>query len=233
MSSYEFLLVDQNAPFLVAGAVTLLIAAVEVASLLLGFGLSNLIDDLLPDFDPEPDFDSPDLDGPDFDGTDSFDAAEASVFVQAFAWLNVGRVPFLVLLLSYLAVFTVAGLVLQSAASAAIGLIPAWIAGPAAGLAALPATRLTSRLLARIMPREETYAVGEEQFIGRTASITLGPVDAETAGKAKLVDQFGNVHFVRVRAANAGERYQVGSEVLLVRRDDAVFAVIATPESVT
>ncbi len=228
MSSYEFLLVDQNAPFLVAGAVTLLIAAVEVASLLLGFGLSNLIDDLLPDFDLEPDFD-----GPDLDGVDSFDAAEASVFVQAFAWLNVGRVPFLVLLLSYLAVFTVAGLVLQSAASAAIGLIPAWIAGPAAGLAALPATRLTSRLLARIMPREETYAVGEEQFIGRTASITLGPVDAETAGKAKLVDQFGNVHFVRVRAANAGERYQVGSEVLLVRRDDAVFAVIATPESVT
>ncbi len=228
MSSYEFLLVDQNAPFLVAGAVTLLIAAVEVASLLLGFGLSNLIDDLLPDFDPEPDFD-----GPDLDGVDSFDAAEANVFVQAFAWLNVGRVPFLVLLLSYLAVFTVAGLVLQSAASAAIGLIPAWIAGPAAGLAALPATRLTSRLLARIMPREETYAVGEEQFIGRTASITLGPVDAETAGKAKLVDQFGNVHFVRVRAANAGERYQVGSEVLLVRRDDAVFAVIATPESVT
>ncbi|MEE9209435.1 MAG: hypothetical protein V3U23_03200, partial [Kiloniellales bacterium] len=143
MSSYEFLLVDQNAPFLVAGAVTLLIAAVEVASLLLGFGLSNLIDDLLPDFDPEPDFD-----GPDLDGVDSFDAAEANVFVQAFAWLNVGRVPFLVLLLSYLAVFTVAGLVLQSAASAAIGLIPAWIAGPAAGLAALPATRLTSRLLA-------------------------------------------------------------------------------------
>ena len=228
MSSYEFLLVDQNAPFLVAGAVTLLIAAVEVASLLLGFGLSNLIDDLLPDFDPEPDFD-----GPDLDGVDSFDAAEASVFVQAFAWLNVGRVPFLVLLLSYLAVFTVAGLVLQAAASAAIGLIPAWIAGPAAGLAALPATRLTSRLLARIMPREETYAVGEEQFIGRTASITLWPVDAETAGKAKLVDQFGNVHFVRVRADNAGERYQVGSEVLLVRRDDAVFAVIATPESVT
>lgn len=228
MSSYEFLLVDQNAPFLVAGAVTLLIAAVEVASLLLGFGLSNLIDDLLPDFDPEPDFD-----GPDLDGVDSFDAAEASVFVQAFAWLNVGRVPFLVLLLSYLAVFTVAGLALQSAASAAIGLIPAWIAGPAAGAAALPVTRLTSRLLARIMPREETYAVGEEQFIGRTASITLGPVDAETAGKARLVDQFGNVHFVRVRAANAGERYQVGSEVLLVRRDDAVFAVITTPESVT
>ncbi len=228
MSSYEFLLVDQNGPFLVAGAVTLLIAAVEMASLLLGFGLSNLIDDLLPDFDPGPDFD-----GPDFDGTDSFDAAEANVFVQAFAWLNVGRVPFLVLLLSYLAVFTVAGLALQSAANAAIGLIPAWIAGPAAGLAALPATRLTSRLLARIVPREETYAVGEEQFIGRTASITLGPVDAETAGKAKLVDQFGNVHFVRVRAANAGESYEVGSEVLLVRRDDAVFAVITTPESVT
>ena len=240
MGTTEFLFAEQNGPFLVAMAVTLAIAAVEMLSLVLGLGLSNVIDDLLPDIGPDVDVDvdmevgaeldaDVDLDaGPD---TPAAEAASSNLVGQALGWLNVGRVPFLVLLITFLAGFTVIGLGAQLFAAAVIGLVPAAIAAPAAAFVALPFTRTASRLLGHIVPREETYAVSEAQFVGLVATITLGPVEAGNPGKARLTDPHGNVHFVRVRAANPGARFETGSEVLLVKRDSSVFEVIAPPAS--
>lgn len=242
MGTTEFLFAEQNGPFLVAMAVTLAIAAVEMLSLVLGLGLSNVIDDLLPDIGPEVDVDvdvdmevgaeldaDVDLDaGPD---TPAAEAASSNLVGQALGWLNVGRVPFLVLLITFLAGFSVIGLGAQIFAATVIGLIPAAIAAPAAGFLALPVTRTASRLLGRIVPREETYAVSEAQFVGLVATVTLGPVDTGNPGKARLTDPHGNVHFVRVRAANPGARFETGSEVLLVKRESSVFEVIAPPAS--
>lgn len=234
MSTIDFLFVDQNGPFLVAMAVTLMIALLEVLGLVLGFGLSDLIDDLLPDFGPEVEVDldaGADL-GADVDA-EAMDVTHTNIFGQALGWLNVGRVPFLVLLITFLTIFSVIGLVAQSVAAAVIGLVPAVIAGPAAAAAALPATRQASRLLARIVPREETYAVSEGLFVGEVAKVTLGPVESDNPGKAKVTDAHGNVHFLRVRSANPGERFESGSEILLVRHDGPVFEVIAAPDSLT
>ena len=242
MDTTEFLFAQQNGPFLVAMAVTLAIAAVEMLSLVLGLGLSSMIDDLLPDFGPEVDVDvdvdvdvgaeldaDVDLDaGPD---TPAAEAASSNLVGQALGWLNVGRVPFLVLLITFLAGFAVIGLGAQLFAATVVGLIPAMIAAPAAAFLALPVTRTASRLLGHIVPREETYAVSEAQFVGLVATVTLGPVEAGNPGKAKLTDPHGNVHFVRVRAANRGARFETGSEVLLVKRDSSVFEVIAPPAS--
>ncbi len=242
MDTTEFLFAQQNGPFLVAMAVTLAIAAVEMLSLVLGLGLSSMIDDLLPDLGPEVDVDldvdmdvgaeldaDVDLDaGPD---TPAAEAASSNLVGQALGWLNVGRVPFLVLLITFLAGFSVIGLGAQLFAVSVVGLIPAVIAAPAAAFLALPVTRTASRLLGHIVPREETYAVSEAQFVGLVATVTLGPVEAGNPGKARLTDSHGNVHFVRVRAANRGARFETGSEVLLVKRDSSVFEVIAPPAS--
>lgn len=230
MSTIDFLFIDQNGPFLVAMAVTLMIALLEVLGLVLGFGLSDLIDDLLPDFGPEVDLDvDVDLDA-DIDA-EAMDVTHTNIFGQALGWLNVGRVPFLVLLITFLTSFAVIGLVAQSLAATVIGLVPAIIAGPAAAVAALPVTRQASRLLARIVPREETYAVSEGLFVGEIAKVTMGPVESANPGKAKVTDAHGNIHFLRVRSANPSERFELGSEVLLVRHDGPVFEVIAAPDS--
>lgn len=238
MSTIDFLFIDQNGPFLVAMAVTLMIALLELLGLVLGFGLSDLIDDLLPDFGPEVDLDvDVDLDAEvDLDAdvdAEAMDVTHTNIFGQALGWLNVGRVPFLVLLITFLTSFSVIGLVAQSLAATVIGLIPAIIAGPAAAVAALPVTRQASRLLARIVPREETYAVSEGLFVGEIAKVTMGPVESANPGKAKVTDAHGNIHFLRVRSANPGERFEPGSEVLLVRHDGPVFEVIAAPDSLT
>ena len=234
MTTIDFLFMDQNGPFLVAMAVTLMIAVLELLGLVLGFGLSDLIDDLLPDFGPEVELDldvDVDLDA-DVDA-EAMDVTHTNIFGQALGWLNVGRVPFLVLLITFLTSFAVIGLVAQSIAATVIGLIPAIIAGPGAAAAALPVTRQASRLLARIVPREETYAVSEGLFVGEIAKVTMGPVESANPGKAKVTDAHGNIHFLRVRSAKPGERFEPGSEVLLVRHDGPVFEVIAAPDSLT
>jgi hypothetical protein len=195
---------------------TLAIAAIETLSLVMGLGLAGLIDDMLPDFDA----DTPEV--------------ESSLLGEALGWLNVGRVPLLILLLSFLGIFTAGGYGLQLLAHGAFGfLLPAVIAAPMALLAAIPPTRLTSRALARIMPREETYATGDDELIGRVAVVTLGTVTRRAPGKAKVTDQHGNIHFVRVRAAQRGKRFATGDPVLLVSHRRALFDAITPPDSLS
>lgn len=216
MNGTGFFFADQNSPFLVAMVITLAIAAIETLSLVMGLGLSDLIDDILPDFDA----DTPEV--------------ETSLLGDALGWLNVGRVPLLVLLLAFLGVFTAGGYGLQMLARGTVGfMLPAMIAAPIALLAAVPATRFASRTLARIVPREETYATGDDELVGHIAVITLGPVTRSTAGKAKVTDQHGNTHFVRVRAAQRGMRFATEESVLLVSHRRALFDVITPPDSLS
>jgi Inner membrane protein YqiJ, N-terminal/Inner membrane protein YqiJ, OB-fold len=216
MNETGFFFADQNGPFLVAMVVTLAIAAIEVLSLVLGLGLSDMIDDILPDFDA----DTPEI--------------ESSLIGEALGWLNVGRVPFLVLLLAFLGFFTVGGYALQLFLSGSLGfLLPSFIAAPLALVAALPATRIISRGLARILPRDETYATGEDELVGRLAVVTLGPVTRRTPGKAKVTDAHGNTHFVRVRAAQRGKRFQPDETVLLVGHRRSLFDAITPPSSLS
>lgn len=228
MSSVGFFLADQNSPFLAAAVVTLVIAGIEILSLLLGLGLSDMIDDVLPDIEPEAAVEGAG------EGLGDGAAADGTMLGEALSWLNVGRVPFLVLLIAFLTVFTLGGYGLQLLVGGTVGYyLPAVVAGPAALAMAIPATRATSRLLGRVVPRHESYAAGNDDLIGRMATVTLGPVTRRAAGKAKVVDQNGNLHFLRVRAANRGERFETDASVLLVGRRRSLFDVIAPPSSLS
>jgi Inner membrane protein YqiJ, N-terminal/Inner membrane protein YqiJ, OB-fold len=216
MNATGFFFADQNSPFLVTMAITLGIAVIEIVSLTLGLGIADMIDDLLPDFDA----DTPEI--------------EASLLGDALAWLNVGRVPFLILLLAFLGVFTVGGYGAQLFARNSFGfLLPAFIVAPVALALAVPATRLVSRGLARIMPREESYATGDDELIGRIAVVSLGTVTRRTPGKAKVSDAHGNTHFVRLRAAQRGQRFQQSDRVLLVSHRRGLFDAITPPQSLS
>ena len=236
MTVMEFLLADQNVAFTVALAVTLAIATLETVSLILGLGLSDLIDGLLPDFDADIDVDI-DVDADvDVDGDFSPEvpgASDTNVFMWAFGWLNAGRVPMLILLICFLGIYSVIGFLAQLIVQPVIGLLPAIVIGPAALVATVPLTRLASRAVAHMVPREESFAVSDREFVGLVGSVTLGPVDRETPGKAKVTDRHGDVHFARVRAAEAGARFELGDRVLLVKRDGHIFDVIPPPDSLS
>ncbi|MDJ0933862.1 MAG: DUF1449 family protein [Kiloniellales bacterium] len=221
MNTLDFFLAPQNGPFTVAAVITLVIAIVQFLSLLLGLGVTEALDELMPDVDADVDADA-DIDA-------DLDLGEPGILEQLFGWLNAGRVPMLVLLIIFLTSFAGTGYVVQAFATGFIGLLPSILVGPLAFAAALPTTRGASRVLGRVLPKDETYAITPEDLVGEIATVTLGPVERETAGKAKVMDAHGNLHFVRVRSARPDTSFDIGAEILLVRREGSVFEAITPP----
>jgi hypothetical protein len=208
-------------PFTLAAFVMVGLVLVEGVSLLIGHSLSGLVDGLL---DHEGGFVHDGLE------TDA-DASNAFSPTSWLSWLNVGRVPFLILLIVALAIFALAGFALQGVAGTLIGPLPAWMAGIIAAALTVPALRSSSRVLARAIPRDETYVITADDLIGTTAEVTLGPLDAGLPGQVRALDRYGNAHFLRARAAPDAPAMAQGERVLLVDRADAVFlAVPAGPE---
>lgn len=144
-------------------------------------------------------------------------------------WLGFGRLPLLMLLVVFLACFSVIGLVGQQIALSMLGtLLPGWIAIPGAGVVALPATGGMARIVGAIMPRDETTAIGIDQLIGLHAEILVGTAAAGSPAKARVRDFHGQTHYVMVEPDTPDTRFTEGTEILLVRRENQVFRAISS-----
>jgi hypothetical protein len=142
-------------------------------------------------------------------------------------WLNVGRVPFLMLLVVFLLSFGLVGLMGQRLVAGLFGR-PAvwWLAMPFALAAALPATRAASRFLARYLPTEETTAVDRDSLVGRMAVIVTGQAASGSPAQARARDVHGQPHYVMVEPDEADEIFNEGETVILLRRSSATFFAI-------
>ncbi|ATE64872.1 YqiJ family protein [Rhizorhabdus dicambivorans] len=144
-------------------------------------------------------------------------------------WLGVGQLPLLMLLVVFLASFGLIGLIGQQAVLGMTGaLLPGWIAIPAAGAAALPTTSLSARLLGRIIPRDETTAIGIDQLVGLHAEIIVGTASQGSPAKARVRDFHGQTHYVMAEPDMPDARFAEGDEILLVRREGHVFRAISS-----
>lgn len=199
------------APFSIAAAILIGLTAIEILSMLLGFSLSSVIG--------KPAF------GHDGLGHDL--SHEASF--NPLAWLNVGRLPLLILLMLALGLFAAIGYGVQAVAALVLMPLPASLASAIAFVAALPAIRASSRTVARLIPTDETYAVDDEDFVGRLAEVTIGPLDQGLPGRVKVKDRHGNWHQLRARAADGTEPLGIGAAVLLVDRKAGVFLAVPGP----
>jgi hypothetical protein len=202
----DILLAPDVRPFAVAAAIMLALGGIELLTTLVGFSLSEII-------------------GKDIAAETDSDSGLGGLFL----WINAGRLPLLILIVLALGVFAITGFFLQGLAHG-VGLsIPVWIAAIAAAGFSLPAIRLTSRGIARIIPRDETYVVNEADFIGHVAEVSIGPLDQGLPGRVRLKDVFGNWHSVPARASHDSNALPVGSDVLLVDRDVKSFIAISAP----
>ena len=245
----DFLFASENVPFAVALAVMLTLGTLEIISFVLGFGLSNLVDqaldldtdvdaDLGADVDADVDVDA----GYDADGDTATNWADAEAGIEggqgpsrllaSLGWLGLGRVPTMILLSIFLATFGLAGLVEQFFVLALTGgewMLPAWVAWIPALLVSLAPTRWAALGVGRVLPKETTSAVSERTFVGRTAIITIGTARAGSPAQARLVDPHGQTHYVLVEPKDAAVTFGQGSEVVLVGGKEGRFVAVAGP----
>lgn len=166
--------------------------------------------------------------------SEAIDASPLGYFLEsALGWLNLGKVPFLVLLMVMLALFSAVGFFIQAIASHVVAPLPGLVAVPFAAFVALLGTRSASRLVARIFPRDETYVVSDADLVGLVGVVTVGPLEAGTVGRIKVVDRHGNRHFPRARPSVETDTIEDGASVLIVEMSGREFRVIRAPENLT
>jgi membrane protein implicated in regulation of membrane protease activity len=214
----DLLLSGSYQPFIIAGLVMTGLVVIETASLIAGFSLSQFIEQSL---DPDA-----------FDGYHA-DVGEAGFTGSLLGWINAGRVPLLIFIITWLASFAAAGFIIQTLTMSILAPLPVLVAGLVAFCLAAPATRFTTRLVSYIVPREETYAVSNDDLVGRVAEVTLSPLDQGPARRVKVRDTHGNWHFPMAKAADGQRPIPVGVQDLLVDRRDTTFIVIPAPEDLT
>jgi hypothetical protein len=207
------------APFLAAIGVMIAIGLIEGMALFFGLSVTEHVGSLIAH--------PPDIDH-------AGGGAQAGLVSQWLAWLHVGRLPFLVVLVLFLTGFAVAGFLLQAAMQALLS----WMLPPAiAALAALPAgllfVRRSGRKIGRLLPREETSALSEIDFVGRPVRIVTGRASAGNPAEARFVDEFGQAHYVRVEPDDGGKTFAPGQTVLIVERvSGSLYRAIESPRHI-
>jgi hypothetical protein len=202
----DILLAPDVRPFAISAAIMVTLGGIELLTMIVGFSISELI-------------------GKDF----ALETESHSAIGGLFLWINAGRLPLLILLILALGVFAIAGFLLQAVAHSIGTAVPVTFAALAAFAISLPAIRVTSRGIARIIPRDETYVVDEADFIGHVAEVSIGPLDQGLPGRVRLKDVFGNWHSLVARASPESTPLPVGASVLLVDRDAKSFIAISAP----
>ncbi len=204
-------------PYAIALGLLCALVTLEILSAILGAGLSDSIEALIPD--------------------GLLDAAleievHPSPVSKLLGWLYVGRVPVLMILMCFLAAFGLIGWLGISVIGAASGVVlPPLLSAPATMFLALPATRQCARGLAAILPQDETTAVRVESFVGATARITLGCARADIAAEAQVIDEHGTQHYVRIVPDISGQTLEQGTVVLLVKHlGESRFTAIPAPD---
>lgn len=143
-------------------------------------------------------------------------------------WLGLGRLPLLMLLAIFLALFGMIGLIGQHLLLDFAGaMLSPLIAAPAAFLASLPLTGFAARSLAPLLPRDQSSAVPLDALTGSFARIVTGVARSGSPARARVEDVYGQAHYVMVEPDNAGQTLEEGETILLVRREEHVFRAIS------
>ncbi|WP_032940756.1 OB-fold-containig protein [Citrobacter youngae] len=190
------LFADYNNPYLFAISFVLLIGLLEIISLIFGHFLSGALDAHL----------------------EHYDALTSGNLGQALHYLNIGRIPALIVLCLLAGFFGLFGILIQH------GWVTLWQAPlsnlllvPVSFILAVFAVHYSGRVIAPWLPRDETTAIAEDEFIGSMAVITGSSAISGTPCEGKFTDKFGQTHYVLLEP-EAGKAFKKGDKVLIICR---------------
>lgn len=205
MDIFEFIKLPQNSVFLISIIIIIIMAFVEVISVLLGVSISEAIDNLLPDVEVEGDI-------------------EADLSVPVLDWLNFGKVPFLILIIIFLTFFGLSGFIIQGIFFKIFSvLMPEIVAIIIALVPTFIVVHFIGKIISKILPQVETTAVNINSLKGRIAKITIGTATCDNPAEAKVKDKYGKTHYVRVIPGDIEESFIQGEKVVLTKLYSGIF----------
>lgn len=233
----DFILAEANRAFAITIAAMLGITVLEIVLATGGLGMMGALDNLVPD---DFDIDFGDVDAgidldADVDMDVDMDAAPdagggASFLHAVLGFFGIGRVPLLVVIVSFLGSFGITGYLTQGVVHGITGFyLPGLVASIPAFFGGSFVTRHLALLVGRLVPDVETEAVDSGTFIGRTAVVTLGEAAPGKPAQGKLRDHNGQIHYLMVEPDQEDKTYREGDEVLLVSKEGSVFKAIDVP----
>jgi len=152
--------------------------------------------------------------------------AEHSFFVQFLDWLYLGRIPVLIWLIIFLTVYALFGFIVQTIFfQFTQNYFSIWVIAPASLFLCMPIVRICAAVIAKILPKDETTAIHSDELIGRTAHIILGEAKRNYPAQAKVIDQFGQTHYILVEP-ELDIIFQQGQRVILTQRTQVGFQAI-------
>jgi ABC-type multidrug transport system fused ATPase/permease subunit len=197
-------------PFSIAILLMFGIALLEGVGMLLGASISSAIDAIMPDFDVDVDIE-----------------VSQNGLTKLLGWMNVGRVPLLIIIVAFLTVFGLVGFVLQFFVYGLIGIyLNIFIAVAIALVVSLPFTRFFTNVLQKILPQDETSAISSSDFIGKVVTITLGQATLGTPAEAKFTDKHGQTHYLMVEPEEDGIVFRQGESIILSKENNSGFYAI-------
>jgi len=227
----DFFTEPEFLPYNVAFCLMGILALSEVVSLVMGVGVSDFIEDALPDI-PDLDLEVPDADldaevDVDHDIKTTTQAVDGDIPLplKILAWLRMGRIPFLISLAVFLMSFSVIGYVLQSNVSVILPFIPSGLIVGVTIFLSFPVLRAGNTLIGKVWPKDETSAVSQQSLVGQVAKITLGMATQERPAEAKVRDKFDHTHYVMVRP-DSDETFTSADELLLIAFDGQIYSAI-------
>lgn len=211
----DLIFAPQNFIFGVAITLMFLLFILEIVALMIG-GANDWVDGFLPDSLTEAHAEI---------GIDS-PSVETGVFIRFLSWLYVGKIPLLMLMVVFLAVFGLTGFIFQSVVYSLLGFyLPKIIAVIVVWFLSLPIVRLFAKGLYNILPKDETTAIDSKELVGRVGVVVLGNATANEFAQVRVKDTHGQTHYVMV-FADTDETLTQGETVLLVSQAGVNFRAI-------
>lgn len=211
MSLVEFFFHSDNVIFTSAIVLMIFIAILEGLMVVIGSGISSMLDPLIPDFDVDVDMNA---------------EIESSSFALSkfFSWIRVKQVPVLMLLIIFLMSFGVVGLIFQAILLNLLSTLWfGWIIAIPTFIISLINLRIFGGIIAKILPKDETSSISSNELIGHIATITLGNAKKGSPAEAKTKDTFGQTHYFMVEPEDENTVFKQGDEVLLIQKINTHF----------
>nr|WP_279077354.1 OB-fold-containig protein [Hafnia alvei] len=196
------LLSAYNAPFLFALAFIISLGVLEILSLLIGASAFSHIDSSI--------------------GTHLDLATGDNLLVQALSWLHIGKLPLLVTLVLLLGSFAIIGIsgqylmisLLQTPLSAGLMALISFVLS-------LPTLHFIGRWLTPYLPKDESFAVSEDSFIGSMALVTQSAGQPGMSAECKIIDAYGQPHYFLIEPENSDVIFTRGERVLIIAKISA------------